>query len=146
MPASRSTRRHPALLRTLANHPGIGFLLVRSERHGPVVLGAGGAEHRLDTGEIIGDATRWRPSARARRTPYGAPTASRTCADIMVNSMYDPETGAVHAFEEQIGSHGGLGGEQNQPFLLSPVELSRADRRTGNWSAPSRCTWCCAAG
>ncbi|MDT0551346.1 hypothetical protein RND15_53220, partial [Streptomyces sp. DSM 41529] len=41
-------------------------------------------------------------------------------ADIMVNSMYDPESGTVHAFEEQIGSHGGLGGEQSRPFLLWP--------------------------
>lgn len=32
-------RRHPALLATLANHPGIGFVLVRSAAHGPVVLG-----------------------------------------------------------------------------------------------------------
>src|SRR5690606_13569196 len=37
-------RRYPALLSTLANHPGIGFLLVRSETHGSVVLGPGGAE------------------------------------------------------------------------------------------------------
>lgn len=45
-------------------------------------------------------------------------------ADIMVNSMYDGVTGRVHAFEEQIGSHGGLGGEQSRPFLLWPAELS----------------------
>ncbi|NED80346.1 hypothetical protein G3I76_09640, partial [Streptomyces sp. SID11233] len=46
------------------------------------------------------------------------------CADIMVNSWYDPETGEVLAFEEQIGSHGGLGGDQSRPFLLSPLALS----------------------
>lgn len=45
-------------------------------------------------------------------------------ADVMVNSMYDPETGRVHAFEEQIGSHGGLGGEQSRPFLLWPRTLA----------------------
>ena len=33
-----------ALLPTLANHPGVGFLLVRSDRHGGVVLGAYGVE------------------------------------------------------------------------------------------------------
>ncbi len=42
----------------------------------------------------------------------------------MVNSWYDPDTGRVHAFEEQIGSHGGLGGEQARPFLMSPYTLS----------------------
>ena len=30
----------------------------------------------------------------------------------------------MHAFEEQIGSHGGLGGPQNRPFLLHPRELA----------------------
>lgn len=45
-------------------------------------------------------------------------------ADVMVNSMYDPGTGGVHAFEEQIGSHGGLGGEQSRPFLLWPRTLT----------------------
>jgi uncharacterized membrane protein YvlD (DUF360 family) len=117
-------KRNPALLGTLADHPGIGFLLVRSERHGPVVLGAGGCEHRLDTGEIIGGSDPLAPFG-----PGAAETVRRTAAfrhvpDIMINSMVDPDSGAVHAFEEQIGSHGGLGGEQNDAFLLSPVELS----------------------
>jgi len=30
----------------------------------------------------------------------------------------------VLAFEEQIGSHGGLGGAQAKPFLLSPLALA----------------------
>jgi hypothetical protein len=42
----------------------------------------------------------------------------------MVNSWYDPADGEVLAFEEQIGSHGGLGGAQGRPFLLSPLALS----------------------
>lgn len=115
-------RRHPALLRTLANHPGIGFLLVRSERHGSVVLGRGGAEvpvSELKDGE--GPLAPFGPGAAAavRRTdtfPH--------VADVMVNSMYDPDTGCVHAFEEQIGSHGGLGGRQSRPFLLWPRSMS----------------------
>ncbi|MFG2292541.1 phage holin family protein [Streptomyces sp. NPDC048603] len=109
-------RAHPALLATLANHPGIGFLLVDG-----VVLGPDGAEARLDE-----------PGrAEALLTAYGpgaADAVRRTdtfphAADIMVNSMYDPATGEVHAFEEQIGSHGGLGGEQTHPFLMWPTVL-----------------------
>ncbi|CAM5351201.1 hypothetical protein SVIOM342S_08980 [Streptomyces violaceorubidus] len=42
----------------------------------------------------------------------------------MVNSFHDPADGEVLAFEEQIGSHGGLGGAQSRAFLLSPVVLS----------------------
>ncbi|MEU7085035.1 phage holin family protein [Streptomyces achromogenes] len=114
--------RHPALLTTLANHPGIGFLLVRSERHGGVVLGAHGAEIPLDRlDEEPGPLARFGPGAAdAVRRTHSFPHT----ADIMVNSAYDPADGEVLAFEEQIGSHGGLGGAQSRPFLLSPVDLT----------------------
>ncbi|WP_415937782.1 alkaline phosphatase family protein [Streptomyces sp. 039-1] len=116
-------RRHPALLTTLANHPGIGFLLVRSEEHGGVVLGAHGVEVPLDRldDEHPGPLTDFGPGAAdAVRRTHSFPHT----ADIMVNSWYDPAGGEVLAFEEQIGSHGGLGGAQGRPFLLSPVTLS----------------------
>ncbi|MFD7992292.1 alkaline phosphatase family protein [Streptomyces mexicanus] len=114
--------RYPALLPTLANHPGIGFLLVRSERHGGVVLGAHGAEVPLD--ELDDD-----PGPLAVFGPGAADAVRRThsfphTADIMVNSFYDPADGEVLAFEEQIGSHGGLGGAQSRPFLLAPLACS----------------------
>ncbi|GAB2892876.1 phage holin family protein [Streptomyces deserti] len=114
--------RHPALLPTLANHPGIGFLLVGSERHGGVVLGAYGAEIPLD--ELDEN-----PGPLAPFGPGAADVVRRThtfphTADIMVNSFYDPADGEVLSFEEQIGSHGGLGGAQTRPFLLSPLALS----------------------
>ncbi|MDK9495064.1 phage holin family protein [Streptomyces katrae] len=118
---ARIERAHPALLPTLANHPGVGFLLVDGE-----VLGPDGAVARLD---VPGE-------AEALLAPFG-PGAARAVrrtdsfphvADIMVNSAYDPRTGAVHAFEEQIGSHGGLGGEQAHPFLMWPTVLSEPDR------------------
>ncbi|MFF3846309.1 phage holin family protein [Streptomyces sp. NPDC002328] len=114
--------RHPALLSTLANHPGVGFLLVRSEEHGGVVLGAYGAQipvDRLD--EEPGPLAAFGPGAAdAVRRTHSFPHT----ADIMVNSFHDPADGEVLAFEEQIGSHGGLGGPQTRPFLLSPLDLS----------------------
>ncbi|MEU7601590.1 phage holin family protein [Streptomyces sp. NPDC040724] len=113
----RVERAHPALLATLANHPGVGFLLVDG-----VVLGPGGAVARLDVpGEAEELLSPFGPGAAqaVRRTD-----AFPHVADIMVNSAYDPDTGAVHAFEEQIGSHGGLGGEQGHPFLMWPTQLS----------------------
>ncbi|WP_028801829.1 phage holin family protein [Streptomyces sp. 142MFCol3.1] len=116
-------RRHPALLSTLANHPGVGFVLVRSEEYGALVLAANGAEVPLD--ELDDE----HPGPLADFGPGAADAVRRThtfphTADIMVNSWYDPEEGEVLAFEEQIGSHGGLGGAQGRPFLLSPVTLS----------------------
>lgn len=115
--------RHPALLTTLANHPGVGFLLVRSEEHGGVVLGAYGAEIPLDRlDEDPGPLKVFGPGAAdAVRRTHTFPNT----ADIMVNSAYDPdEGGEVLAFEEQIGSHGGLGGAQGEPFLMSPLVFS----------------------
>ncbi|MFF0726444.1 phage holin family protein [Streptomyces sp. NPDC004134] len=122
---SRETieRRHPALLPALTEHPGVGFVLVRSEEHGPVVLGADGAEHHLETGKVVGI------DPLLPFGPGAAGTVLRTArfphaADIMVNSSYDPQTGTVHAFEDQIGSHGGLGGEQSRAFLFWPEGLT----------------------
>ena len=45
----------------------------------------------------------------------------------MAISLYDPEKDEVAAFEELVGSHGGLGGAQSQPFIVHPVEW--------NWDA-----------
>ncbi|MBA2810119.1 phage holin family protein [Streptomyces sp. KM273126] len=116
-------RRYPALLSTLANHPGIGFVLVRSEEHDGVVLGAHGAE--IPVAELTDE----HPGPLADFGPGAAAAVRRThdfphVADLMVNSWYDPDGGEVLAFEEQIGSHGGLGGAQARPFLLSPVTFS----------------------
>jgi hypothetical protein len=47
----------------------------------------------------------------------------RNCPDIMIVSTWWEETNEVAAFEELVGSHGGLGGDQTRPFVLSPVEL-----------------------
>ncbi|MFI5975592.1 phage holin family protein [Streptomyces sp. NPDC051452] len=114
--------RHPALLGTLADHPGIGFLLVRSEEHGGVVLGAHGAAVPLaELADDVGPLAHFGPGAAdAVRRTHSFPHT----ADIMVNSAHDPADGEVLAFEEQIGSHGGLGGAQARPFLLSPLDLS----------------------
>ncbi|WP_373430411.1 phage holin family protein [Streptomyces achromogenes] len=118
--------RHPALLSTLANHPGVGFLLVRSEEHGGVVLGAYGAQIPLDRlDEDPGPLAAFGAGAAdAVRRTHGFPHT----ADIMVNSCLEPADGEVLAFEEQIGSHGGLGGAQARPFLMSPLALSAPAR------------------
>lgn len=120
----RIERAYPALLTTLASHPGVGFLLVDG-----VVLGPDGAEARLD---VPGAAE----ELLAGFGPGAAQAVRRTdsfphVADVMVNSAYDPRTGTVHAFEEQIGSHGGLGGEQGHPFLMWPLELAEPQTRPG---------------
>jgi uncharacterized membrane protein YvlD (DUF360 family) len=110
--------RYPRLVPTLRDHPGIGFLLVRSAERGAVVLGAGGT-HALDSGAVEG------ADPLAPFGPNAAAHVKRTdgfahCADIMLNSTYWPGSDEVAAFEELVGSHGGMGGTQSHPFVLAP--------------------------
>ena len=110
---------YPGLLDGLAEHEGIGFVLVRSEVHGPVVIGPEGRNY-LGEGRVEGTdpLTPFGPNAAKHllRTD-GFPDAP----DILVNSFYNVETNEVAAFEELIGSHGGLGGWQTRPFVLHPA-------------------------
>ena len=46
-------------------------------------------------------------------------------------SLYDPEFDEVAAFEELIGSHGGLGGPQTQPLILHPAEWELDEELVG---------------
>jgi len=60
--------------------------------------------------------------------PFAADHIRRTdgfphCPDIVVNSTYWDELEEVAAFEELVGSHGGMGGGQAHPFVLHPAEL-----------------------
>jgi hypothetical protein len=112
---------YPRLLDTLREHAGIGFALVRSERHGAVALGARGAHH-LGSGRIEGE------DPLAPFGPNAADHLRRTdgfphCPDILVNSPLFSEFEEVAAFEELVGSHGGLGGTQSHPFVLHPADL-----------------------
>jgi uncharacterized membrane protein YvlD (DUF360 family) len=125
MTAERLEERYPQVLPALRDHPGIGFLLVRSEQHGAVAMGAAGV-HYLDEDRVEGDdplAPFGPNSARHVKRTDGFPH----CADIMVNSTYWQDLDEVAAFEELVGSHGGMGGTQSYPFLLHPVELELPD-------------------
>ena len=113
--------------RRCASIPGSASSLVRSEQRGAVALGA--ARRPLPRR----GARRGRGPARAvrARTPprtCAAPTASRTAPTCMVNSqLLRPATEEVAAFEELVGSHGGMGGTQSYPFVLFPSELPWPD-------------------
>jgi uncharacterized membrane protein YvlD (DUF360 family) len=113
---------HPLLLQTLATHPGIGWIMVRSEAHGALVIGGAGRRHLRDDA-IEGedplahfDATAAEHLRRHDRFEH--------CPDILINCMYDPHVQEVAPFEEFMGSHGGLGGAQTHPFIVVPSSWS----------------------
>ncbi|MEV0288024.1 MULTISPECIES: phage holin family protein [unclassified Kribbella] len=113
--------RYPALVAGLVTHPGVGFVVVLDEVAGPVALGAAG-RHRLNDGRVDGVD----PLA-----PFGpnAPAFVRRAAlrpeapDIYVNSLVEPGTEEVAAFEGLVGCHGGLGGWQDRAFVAVPVDV-----------------------
>ncbi|MCD0486374.1 alkaline phosphatase family protein [Streptacidiphilus sp. ASG 303] len=116
--------RHPGLVGALAGHPGVGFVLVRGAGRGPLAVGARGVRE-LATGAVEGEDPLAVFGGDAAAEAVARTDSFPHCADLMVNSSYDPVTGEVHAFEEQVGSHGGLGGGQGRPFLLHPASLRR---------------------
>ena len=117
--------RHPRLLPALRDHPHIGFVLVHSREHGPVVLGRAGTRHLAEDHVEGDDPLRGfgpRAAAHLRRTDGFA-----NAPDVLVNSFYDPVLEQGCAFEELISFHGGLGGPQTRPFIFHPVELAVPD-------------------
>ncbi|MBW9204827.1 alkaline phosphatase family protein [Mumia sp. zg.B17] len=114
--------RWPGLVPGLVARPTIGCVVAMTAADGPVAIGPDGL-HVLRTGAVVGGCD---PLAA-----YGAgacerllPAADRAVApDLYVISACDVSTGAVHAFEELVGSHGGLGGWQDRAVLLAPADL-----------------------
>lgn len=113
--------RFPALIPGLIAHEGIGFILVHSATDGGLAIGPAGI-HYLDHGYAAGTdpLTPFGPNAahHLRRTDGFA-----NAPDLLVMSHYDPAIGDVAAFEELVGSHGGLGGTQTIPFVFHPTTL-----------------------
>jgi hypothetical protein len=111
---------YPVLIDGLVRHPGIGLVMVRADGRGAVVH-SGGGTHDLADGHVDGLDPLSRFGKRAadglRRVDSMA-----ECGDLLIISMFDLESGEVAPFEEQIGSHGGLGGQQTDAFILHPAE------------------------
>lgn len=107
----------PEFIREIVNNEYIGFILVKSQ-DGDLAIGKNGT-YNIDTGEIKGEnplegfgshiVQHLKRSSSFKYTP-----------DILVNSFYDAERDEVCAFEELVGSHGGVGGMQSKPFILYP--------------------------
>jgi hypothetical protein len=111
---------HPGLVASVAAHPGVGLLMVKSKEFGAVVFGPNGTRF-LDQDKVEGE------DPTELFGPHTIMSLKREDAmvhapDLLLLSQYDPNLGEVAAFEELIGSHGGLGGPQTEPFILHPVE------------------------
>jgi len=115
----------PDLVAGLLENAAIGCLMVQSASGDGLVLGRHGVYY-LETDTFTGENPLAGYGAHAaqhlRRTNQFA-----NAPDILVLSAVDEATGAVFAFEELVGSHGGLGGTQVEPFVMYPAGLSFPD-------------------
>ncbi|TXG79771.1 MAG: hypothetical protein E6R14_10370 [Thermomicrobiales bacterium] len=110
---------YPSLVPGLMGHPGISFVLANSSVDGGVVFGPRGVYY-LDNDTFVGE------NPLANFGPFAPDHLRRAnsfsnAPDLYVNSMFDPDTEEVAAFEELVGNHGGLGGPQQRPFILHPA-------------------------
>lgn len=116
---------YPELIGEIVNNEYVGFILVQSSQKGDMAIGKNGIYY-LDNDEIEGE----NPlegfgdniSQHLKRS-----SAFKYTPDILVNSFYDAEKDEVCAFEELVGSHGGAGGSQSEPFILYPSDWNVPD-------------------
>jgi uncharacterized membrane protein YvlD (DUF360 family) len=120
---------YPGLVDALAGHPGIGAMLIRSEAHGSLVIGRDGINF-LDENRIEGTDPVAQYGGRSREAFLRLDGMDHV-PDLSIISLYDPEFDEVAAFEELIGSHGGLGGPQTHPLILHPAEWELDEELVG---------------
>jgi len=115
---------YPQLVDSLLTTPGIGALIGRAGER-TIVLG-----HQEGT-LVIGDESKVteqpHPLVPFGDVSYAAAQVHRLAhfphtGDLMVLGAVEPD-GQVVTFEEQVATHGGLGGPQARPFIAWPPEL-----------------------
>ncbi len=107
---------YPGLVTQLTLHPGVGTVCVHTDE-GPVVYCENGCRN-LENGEVVGTDPLLmyeEPELRAEQLAYlmNFPSVGDL---VIISPVY--EDGTVAAYEELIGSHGGFGGQQTEPFLM----------------------------
>ncbi|MGD0805362.1 MAG: phage holin family protein [Candidatus Bathyarchaeia archaeon] len=111
---------YPGVVEGLSQHEGVSFALIHSNEYGGVVIGAKGKYYLKDDRiEGVNPLAKFgkRAAEHLRRED-----GFNYVPDILLVSMYDTEKEEVAAFEELIGSHGGVGSTQSNPFILYPSD------------------------
>lgn len=118
VPLEEIRSRWPRLVPGLASLPSIAVVVAVSDRHGPVAVGSDGW-CVLSDGTVEGRDPLVGLGSRARPDLLRV-AGLADAGDLVLVSEVDA-AGRVHAFEGLVGSHGGLGGPQNDAFLLHPA-------------------------
>ncbi len=111
----------PLLLLFLSSHTGIGLVLARGRGDDVCCFHS--------RGQIRGTEGEPPPAEKlAFLRPYGDPgelwpqlcrlAMEETCGDLILFGAYDGEQ--IVCFDDQVGGHGSIGGEQSRPFVILP--------------------------
>jgi len=115
-------REYPGLIEELTDHPGIGFVAASREFGDAVAIGPAGVRN-LITGLVIGsddpllpygDQEHW---SEELAQLLGYPSSG----DLIINGAWLSAENKVVVLEEQTSSHGGIGGPQTEPFVITPT-------------------------
>jgi hypothetical protein len=117
----------PLLARGLAAHPQVGLVVTRRRGGALVVEGSRGSVVLART--IDGDPVVLETDGEDPLAAYGDEAARDLLdlerrdhvGDLVLFGHHDPALGEVVAFEELVGSHGGLGGWQTEALLVHPT-------------------------
>ena len=113
---------YPGMFEALLEHEGIGVILAYEQDGTPLAWGKNGSRN-LRTGNIEGqDPLTMYGNADIRAQQLCRIADFPNNGDLTVFSTVYPD-GTVAAMEELIGSHGGMGGEQTDAFILHPKSL-----------------------
>ncbi len=125
MDLSEITAAFPGLVVRLLAHEGI-WLVVAREGTQTLIMTQEGILTLDEEGEPYGEGKH--PLYRLPNPWHAAEELRRLAGfshsgDLILLGAYDAEHDTVVCFERQRASHGGLGGAQDYPFLISPREL-----------------------
>jgi hypothetical protein len=109
---------HPGVLTHLVNQPSVGLALVRDADGHPLVISRDG-RHDLVSGMVEGVDPLLGYRAGSAESLRRLDVFDHV-GDIVAISRVEPGTDLVTSYEPLVGCHGGLGGAQEDPFILYP--------------------------
>lgn len=113
--------KYPGFVNQLLQTPGMGLAIILDEKQNPVCIGKQG-QVNLKTEKVDGK----NPLSiykNIRMKELLDLATNPNAPDLILISSKHPGSNEVHAFEELVGNHGGIGGWQTEALLLHPSEL-----------------------
>lgn len=110
---------YPGLLRQLLEQPGLGLILGRERGHAMVMTLRGPRRLWPPRDDLVRDLLDNLPDPDLAASQLARLISFPSSGDLVLLGRWDAQ-GHVVAFEPHWATHGGLGGNQNLPFMLLP--------------------------